>query len=68
MKNDRNNQAVMIVSGDFLIGVRGAAARRCEFPPDRCGPFLIGRRTDLTIETGLIFISWLVKVLLGVPL
>jgi len=31
MENDRNDQAVMIVSGDFLIGVRGAAARRREF-------------------------------------
>jgi len=31
IKKDRNDQAVTMVSGDFLIGIRGAAARRREF-------------------------------------
>jgi hypothetical protein len=33
MEKDRNDQAVMMVSGDFLIGVRGAAAGASQVRP-----------------------------------
>ena len=35
-------------------------------PLDPCGPFPYGWRADRTMGTGIIFISWLVKVLLWV--
>jgi len=55
MENDRNDQAVMIVSGDFLIGVRGAAARRRECGRSKHFPY--ERHAGPTTGTGLIFIA-----------